>query len=485
MAKKVILLLCLLGMLTPGVYPATYVVPDDYSSIQAAIDQAVTGDTILVRPGVYPENLLIEHKGLYISVYDEWSIPGILCQAIVDGRKLDYTVQVMQCTDTVILRGLTICNGLGEHSGGVRCGASNLVMEHVLIRDNATWRSEAHGGGGMTAANGSYVKMKDVVISGNYGYNFGGGIKIRYNTILEGEDVMIVNNICSGGGHSKGGGISVDYDSHLYLYRSVISDNYAGQWGGGIALGGIGFTSVHLVNVTITGNLAGFGGGAIYSCYDDNQVFLANCILANNNADAYLPEDHEVFLGDAGTNNRLAFCYSNIEGGLGNMTILAGNLATELEGNLDELPYFHTDLSLLQASPCIDAGIDYYEYWGEVMVDIPLSHFYGEMPDMGAYENWDVLLELPVDQVKEEGWVEVFPNPANNTLSVEIMDPGDKNVTIIIMDEKGKMARQNRFRVNKHKMTTLILNVEGLRPGVYILELRTGQKKTTEKVIVI
>ena len=45
--------------------PSTIVVPDDYVSIQEAIDNALNGDTIFVKNGVYSEPVEI-HKPLTI-----------------------------------------------------------------------------------------------------------------------------------------------------------------------------------------------------------------------------------------------------------------------------------------------------------------------------------------------------------------------------------------------------------------------------------
>jgi len=44
-------------LLTAAALPATRYVPDDYPAIQAAIVAAADGDTILVRPGRYVENI--------------------------------------------------------------------------------------------------------------------------------------------------------------------------------------------------------------------------------------------------------------------------------------------------------------------------------------------------------------------------------------------------------------------------------------------
>ena len=59
-------------------------------------------------------------------------------------------------------------------------------------------------------------------------------------------------------------------------------------------------------------------------------------------------------------------------------------------GNIDLDPLFidsgNMDFSLQENSPCIDAGTSYFEYDGEVIVDIPESSYYGQAPDMGAFE---------------------------------------------------------------------------------------------------
>ena len=44
----------------------TYYVPDDYSTIQAAVDAASSGDTIIVRDGTYTENVDVNKDNLAI-----------------------------------------------------------------------------------------------------------------------------------------------------------------------------------------------------------------------------------------------------------------------------------------------------------------------------------------------------------------------------------------------------------------------------------
>ena len=48
-------------------YSATILVPEDYATIQGAIDYSVDGDTVIVSPGEYEENLNFNGKNIILS----------------------------------------------------------------------------------------------------------------------------------------------------------------------------------------------------------------------------------------------------------------------------------------------------------------------------------------------------------------------------------------------------------------------------------
>jgi len=54
----------------PSAKAKTIIVPDNYSTIQQAVDAAVDGDVIQVRAGTYTENIMISEKSISLIGID-------------------------------------------------------------------------------------------------------------------------------------------------------------------------------------------------------------------------------------------------------------------------------------------------------------------------------------------------------------------------------------------------------------------------------
>lgn len=110
-------------------------VPDDFEKIQSALDNASDGDFILVRPGTYKENIVINKSVFLIGVNKNTTI--------LDGeRKSDV---VIVDADNVVLTGFTIKNGdfsaqsvlpLGPPSGIKIQHRVNVLVHHNLVVNN-------------------------------------------------------------------------------------------------------------------------------------------------------------------------------------------------------------------------------------------------------------------------------------------------------------------------------------------------------------
>ncbi len=319
-----------------------------FATIQHGIDNSANGDTVLVQPGTYVENInyngkLITVGSLFLTTQDT----SYISQTIIDGNNSGCVVTFESGEDfTTVLCGFTIANGNGTAGGGILFISSSPSIEYVTISGNS-----ADFGGGIYCSESS-PDIQNVTISGNtatYDFNGygGGGISCAYS------HPNLVNVAITGNSAvESGGGIHLDYFSNPTFKNVTIVDNSAAN-GGGIYCWENCDPSLN--NVTISGNTAIENGGGIYSRTISNPN-LSNSILWNNS-----PEE----IYNSGTGLALA-TYSDIEGGY------AGT------GNINIDPLFanpgNGNYRLQSASPCIDIGDP----------ATPLDPD-GTIADMGAY----------------------------------------------------------------------------------------------------
>jgi hypothetical protein len=159
--------------------------PGAFSRIQSAINVAADGDTVLVLPGTYVEN--IDFIGKDIVLRSEQGPE----QTILDGNRLGPVVIFKLAEGRgAVVEGFTITRGQGTtefspnaRGGGVMCyNASPIIRDNIIVENEATL---GHGGGG--------------------GIAVGTGLRIdpRPSPLIERN--IIEHNMCSG----NGGGISL------------------------------------------------------------------------------------------------------------------------------------------------------------------------------------------------------------------------------------------------------------------------------------
>ena len=96
--------------------PGTIYVPDDYSTIQAAVDAASPGDTIIVRDGTYTENIDVNTDNLIIK--SENGVDSTIVQA---ANSNDHVFEVT--ADYVKISGFMVKGATGQ--GGIYLNAVN------------------------------------------------------------------------------------------------------------------------------------------------------------------------------------------------------------------------------------------------------------------------------------------------------------------------------------------------------------------------
>jgi len=273
------------------------VVPDDFPNIQTAVDNAIAGQTILVRAGVYYEQHITIDKPL--SLVGEDSETTFLVG--INNIKYSPPYVIRISADNVRVSGFTIINGsLGGIS--VETVGSDVQPSGCVITGNNIMNNT----GGIITYDGKDISISDNCISNNRDYGISlstSQSKVFGNNITENgwsgitinscSQVSVYNNNIVGNGNRGSieeyqGGIILRWKGNFDVYANNIIDNngYGVQFGEGcsnslvhdnnIKSNNVG---VELFNFILTDNSEGIGIGT------GNRVYRNNL---NNSQNAFV-----------------------------------------------------------------------------------------------------------------------------------------------------------------------------------------------------
>jgi hypothetical protein len=200
-------------------------VPADYTTIQAAIDAADEGDTIIVAAGRYVENINFCGKSITLTSTNPTN-KDIINSTIIDGNDANSVVTFSGTeSSNCVLTGFTITHGRAAYGGGVYGNGTMATIKNNTICGNKAIGGGKLGdygaGGGLLDCNG--LIQNNIITSNSAG--FGGG--------LDYCNGVIRNNIISDNGWYAGGGM---FGCHGTVSNNLVVRNYAVQDGGGLAL---------------------------------------------------------------------------------------------------------------------------------------------------------------------------------------------------------------------------------------------------------
>lgn len=184
----------LLLVFAEGAGASIIYVPDDYTTIQAGVNAAANGDTVLVEQGTYSENVnLGSHQ---ITLASRFILDGDnshIQQTIIDGRAMGsvLTISGRQDTNTVIA-GFVIQNGNdSQHGGGgIYCNCSSPVIRNNIIMHNTS----TEDGGGVSCLVRANAVIRDNVVAYNISSQFnGGGIACSQSNVIIRNNLIIGN----------------------------------------------------------------------------------------------------------------------------------------------------------------------------------------------------------------------------------------------------------------------------------------------------
>ncbi|MCJ7729077.1 MAG: right-handed parallel beta-helix repeat-containing protein, partial [Sedimentisphaerales bacterium] len=262
---------------TPA-FTAELLVPSQYPTIQAAIDAAANGDTVVIAPGTYTGDgnrdiafgkaiTVRSQNGPETCIIDCNGSPGQLHRGFI--------------MESGTLIGVTITGGyLGEFDGG---GA--VICEHGRAKlINCTLTSNFGMRGGAVLCMGGNLEIINCSLTNNSAEGIWGGGAILCQ---QNSSIFITNCTISGNSAKGGGGIYCTEESSITIRNCVIRDNSATDtwtslWGGG---GGIHCDngSAIVIGTDIMRNLSPHGAG-IY-CAGAKSFIIIDCNIYGNIAE--------------------------------------------------------------------------------------------------------------------------------------------------------------------------------------------------------
>jgi hypothetical protein len=253
---------------------------DDFDTIQAAVDVANPGDTVVLRPGIYTGmgNRDVDFHGKAIRVCSTDPLDPITVSATVidcQGTSVDnHRAFIFQSNEDErsIIDGITIIGGYADKGGAIDCWPDcSPVIKNCVIRNNVA----AEGDGGGINCLTSTAKILNCLIEGNTAKGYGGGV-----SCCDGSDLTLANCVIRNNSSGDDGGGFQCCRSHATVIGCLFESNISDAEGGGIWC----LRPIEVDHCTIVGNRSSLRGGGLAGNWD--PCVITNSIIRDN-----LPED--------------------------------------------------------------------------------------------------------------------------------------------------------------------------------------------------
>jgi hypothetical protein len=413
----VAILMILLGPIEPA-QASTLIVPNSHPTIQAAINAAIPGDTIIVRSGTYVENLTL-NKPVILTAESFDANDPTRNRTVIDGGASSTRPTILipvGVSSMPTLRGFLIRNG----QGGMITRSPVIVEYNYFISPQDQIDYEQNSGGinrhnvyfasGDDAIDLDNMNQPLVIENNRMMYSGDDGIEIRLHDASAPSqpiEIMIRNNEIIG--CNEDGIQFIDYSETQDTKRRFV---IAGNLIANCTKAGIGLMpnantledysganireAIRAYNNTIYGNDYGISGG-------DNLVAFNN-IIANS-----ITKGVSRVQGSAGANSVVAYTLFHNNGldseqsdlGAGNLfgadPLFAYPPSAGPDGAWRTVDDDFSGLWLQAGSPAVDAGtVQYIANSREAIPPDPIAGFTGTAPDLGWGEfDGRIFMDVP------------------------------------------------------------------------------------------
>jgi hypothetical protein len=217
-------ILAIFLILSPAILLATTIhVPADQPTIQAGIDAASAGDTVLVACGTYYEHDIEIDEAIVLS--SETGSPE--CTTI-DAHQMGRCISIDGVVGSIHVKGFTLTGGQAEgeypddKGGALFCQNSSPMISDCIIGDN--YAGDDGGGLFFTGHNSTVPLIENCSLIRNVALDFGGAI-----LATQSASPIVSNVTMYGNAASLGGGIYCNNNSTPQVQNCIIAFSAMGE----------------------------------------------------------------------------------------------------------------------------------------------------------------------------------------------------------------------------------------------------------------
>lgn len=432
-------------------------VPQDYGSIQEAVDAANDDDVVLIAPGTYniTETIIVDKPILVTSEYINSGEESDIDATIITGpTNLDPLILFTETASNAACAGITFQGARKQLT--LECDF--MKVTYCKFFDNGSDALSIEAGGGYFAYN-YFENNGDEAIDADDSLDW----LAEYNTIInpgdDGFEIRLHNNDRSSRTHiirhnyisgaDEDGIQLIDYDGdsgrEFQIYNNIIRNS---------AMVGLGCTS--------NGNtIEDFVGS-----YMEEEALVYNNVFDNNNY-GITGASNMLLLNNIIINNQTVGIKRIENNSFADYNCLFNNTAdfdnvVADPNNIFVDPLLKSDYSLESDSPCIDAGDAYVNKNGLIL---SIECYLGDTIDIGAKEFGADVSDTNVAPIVSAGSNEVILEPINSiTLSGEYTDDGlpeGNTPTILWTVESAPEGGNVNFNSQNELSTTASFDKQG------------------------
>jgi hypothetical protein len=89
-----------------------------------------------------------------------------------------------------------------------------------------------------------------------------------------------------------------------------------------------------------------------------------------------------------------------------------------------------------------------------------------------------------VEEIENQARLRILPNPSNGIFNLELNSSGQNKLSWSLIDAQGKMVKKGSLKSGSNKTISHQFNFSGMPAGTYYLEIKDGNIRLSETILI-